>query len=80
MSAYIEWRDLANVVVVGLVVGAGLPALFALGVRALAGAGSQGADTRSSPFRVAAAVACFAVVVGAVVFAIVLIGIGSSKH
>lgn len=73
MSDYIKWRALADVVVVGLIVGAGLPALFALGVRALAGPGSRDEAGRRSPIRVVAAIACFAVVLSAVVIAIVLI-------
>lgn len=36
MSGFIEWGSLAQVVIVGVVVGAGLPAVFALGVRSLA--------------------------------------------
>ena len=36
MSEFIEWSALGNVVFVGILVGAGLPALFALGVRAIA--------------------------------------------
>jgi hypothetical protein len=35
MSGIIEWSALGQVVVVGLVVGAGVPALFALGLRLL---------------------------------------------
>lgn len=74
MSDFINWNALANVVGLGLVVGAGLPALFALGVRALAGPGSHNDTGRRAPLRVAAAVACFAVIVGAVVTAIMIIG------
>jgi hypothetical protein len=78
MSGFIEWGALANVIVVGLIVGAGLPALFALGVRALAGPGSRDDGGRRPSVRVAAAVACFAVLVGAIASAIVIIG--NSKH
>lgn len=76
MSKYIEWGALANILVVGLVVGAGLPALFAVGVRALAGPGSHDADGRRSPTRVALAVACFAVIIVAVAGAIAFIAAG----
>ena len=76
MSEFIEWRALADVVVVGLIVGAGLPALFALGVRALAGPGSRVDTEGRPPSRMAAAVACFSVVGFAVVGAIVVIGNG----
>jgi hypothetical protein len=78
MSGFVEWGALADVVLVGLIVGAGLPALFALGVRALAGPGSRDDAGRRPRVRVTAAVACFAVVVGAISSAIVIIG--NSKH
>ena len=73
MPSYIEWGALADVVVVGLIVGAGLPAIFALGVRALEGPGSHDEMGRRSRIRVAAAVLCFAVIVSAVVTAIFII-------
>lgn len=76
MSDYIKWRALADVVVVGLIVGAGLPALFALGVRALAGPGSRNAAGRRSRVHVALAVACLAVVLAAIATAIVIIAGG----
>ena len=76
MSSYVRWDALANIVVVGLIVGAGLPALFAVGVRALAGPGSHDKAGRRPPIRIAVAVACFAVVVGAIAVAIVIIGTG----
>ncbi|MBN2177076.1 MAG: hypothetical protein JW722_05390 [Demequinaceae bacterium] len=76
MSEFIEWRALADVVVVGLIVGAGLPALFALGVRALAGPGSRTEVEGRRPSRIAGAVACFTIVGSAVISAIVAIGNG----
>ena len=79
MSDYVKWRALADVVVVGLVVGAGLPALFAVGVRALAGPRSRNAAGRRAPFHVALAVACFAVVLAAIAIAIVIIAGGGHR-
>lgn len=76
MSDYIKWRALADVVVVGLIVGAGLPALFAVGVRALAGPGSRTRAGRRAPLHVVLAVACFAVVLAAITTAIVIIAGG----
>ncbi len=73
MSDFINWGALTSVVVVGLVAGAGLPALYALGVRALAGPGSRNGVGRLSPVRVTAAVAFLAIVLSAIVFAIMLI-------
>jgi hypothetical protein len=37
MSDFIEWSALGQVLVAGVLVGAGIPALFALGLRLLAG-------------------------------------------
>jgi hypothetical protein len=76
MSDYVKWGALADVVVGGLIVGAGLPALFAVGVRALAGPGSRDETGRRAPLRVAAGVTCFAIVVAAVTVAIVIIASG----
>lgn len=71
MSDFIEWGALAQVAVAGLVVGAGIPALFALGLRLLtqpaAAAAVDGGPTepvrRSLP-RVVGATLCLGVVVG----------------
>jgi hypothetical protein len=41
MSEFIEWGALGQVVVAGLIIGAGIPALFALGLRLLAGTTTQ---------------------------------------
>jgi len=80
-----------QVLFVGLLLGAGLPALFALGMRSLstgrtvtAGAGvggslrdAGGADTsKPSPLGLAGAVVCFSIVVLAVAFGIVVIIFG----
>lgn len=73
MSEYVNWSALANVVVVGLIVGAGLPALFAVGVRALAGPGSRDQSGRRPPTRIAMALASFGAVVAAIVVAVALI-------
>jgi len=48
MNGIVEWGALGQVVVAGLVVGAGIPALFALGLRLLAG-------TTAAPRRATAA-------------------------
>lgn len=81
MSGFIEWGALAQVVVAGVIVGAGIPALFALGLRLLVGhdagtsAGTDAADggarvatrTRPGTARLVGAGLCFALCVGAVV-------------
>jgi hypothetical protein len=76
VSDYIKWAALRDVLVFGLVVGAGLPALFAVGVRALAGPGARDSAGHRSRMRLAAAYVCFAIVVGAVTSAIVYIANG----
>ena len=71
MSSWINYHALGNIVLYGLLLGAGLPALFAVGLLALdydetdaAVAGGTAAVTRN-PVRVAAAGVCFAVVLAA---------------
>ncbi|MCW2496772.1 hypothetical protein [Jatrophihabitans sp.] len=103
MNDWVNLSALWRIVVIGLLTGAGLPALFAVGLRALgagsrvpatAGApvgrtgggsvgGSAGApasDDRivgGSPLGLAAAVVCFAVVLGAIGWGIYFIVNGS---
>jgi hypothetical protein len=72
-----------KVVAAGLLLGAGLPALFAVGVRATAvPQGSAGAPTRaSSPAHRLLAVLCFTVVVIAVALGLsVIIATGFGKE
>jgi hypothetical protein len=76
VSEYIKWGALGQVLAFGLIVGAGLPTLFAVGVRALAGPGSRDDAGHRSPLRIAGALACFAIVLGAVTSAIVYIASG----
>ncbi|WP_062465014.1 hypothetical protein [Demequina soli] len=76
MSAYVEWDALGNILLFGLIVGAGLPTLFALGVRAIAGPHSRDADGNLPLGRRVAAVFCFGVAILAVVGAIVFIAAG----
>lgn len=76
MSGFIEWDAIANIVITGVLFGAGLPALFAVGVRALAGPGALRADGQVHLFRRVLAYACFTVIVLAVVGAIWYIASG----
>lgn len=89
--SFIEWGALGQVLVAGLIVGAGIPALFALGLRLLAGttaapdartAPAPGKDgdaprtiaiARPSPARLAGAIACMGVVVGAIAYGLVFL-------
>ncbi|MDN4483400.1 hypothetical protein [Demequina lignilytica] len=76
MQQYIEWGALANVVLVGLLVGAGLPALFALGVRALAGTGAKDEAGQVRTGRKVLAAVAFGIVIATVVAAVAYIAAG----
>ena len=67
MSEYFDGAALLRVVVVSLILGAGIPAIFSLGVRSLAW---DGAERPRPAIRTFAAGVCFAVVVAAIVFGI----------
>jgi hypothetical protein len=79
MSGFIEWGALAQVVVAGLLVGAGIPALFALGLRLLsvpvvgAEGGTDPVAARPGLARRIGGLTCFAVVVAAVVAGVVFL-------
>ncbi|GMA23697.1 hypothetical protein GCM10025864_14560 [Luteimicrobium album] len=87
MSSYVDWSALGQVVLASVLVGAGLPALFALGLRGVfqaegrieerGSAGGDGSDVALAPPRrvlgTVTAVVCFVVVLAAVVGGIVLI-------
>jgi hypothetical protein len=74
-------QALAQVLVVGLLLGAGLPALFALGIRALstdrtviaAVGGSARGNSRPRPAAIATAGICFGLCILAVLFGIAVI-------
>ncbi|GGM07455.1 hypothetical protein [Nakamurella endophytica] len=69
------WSSVApiwKVLLVGLVLGAGLPALVALGMRSLA-VGSDGPRGRTSPAGIAGAAVCFLVVAVAVIAGLVVL-------
>ncbi len=76
MNQYIEWSSLGNVLLFGIIVGAGLPTVFAIGVRLLAGPGAAGADGTASRGRVIGAWTCFSVVVLAILGAVAYIAAG----
>jgi hypothetical protein len=89
MNGWINLHALWQIVVLGLVCGAGLPALFAVGLVALnlggnrvqtAGAGGVGGTESDesrvyggNPVGLAAACLCFAIVLGAIGYGIYLI-------
>jgi len=74
-----------QVLLVGLLLGAGLPALFALGLRSLntgrtvtvGGGGYASPDSsKPSPLGLTGAVICFAILIAAVIFGIIVIIFG----
>jgi hypothetical protein len=82
MSSWIDVNALAKIILVGLAAGAGLPAIFAIGLRVLApphrgaDAAAEGTVT-TAPANVAGASVCFAIVLAAVGYGIYLIVAGS---
>ncbi|QCQ92298.1 hypothetical protein [Rhodococcus sp. SGAir0479] len=62
-----------QVVLVGLLFGAGLPAVFALGLKSLAAGTGSGADGSPSTAGKIGAVACFAVVLIAIAAGILML-------
>lgn len=74
MDTYVEWGALGNIVLFGILIGAGLPALYGVGVRALEESAAR-TDRRATLYRVGA-YACFAVVVAAILGALAFIAAG----
>ncbi|RHA43996.1 hypothetical protein [Cellulomonas rhizosphaerae] len=72
MDQLVDGEALTKVLVLSLVFGAGVPAVFALGVRALAPV-----DGTTSVLRRSAAYLCFAVCAAAVVVGVAKLVIGS---
>ncbi|WP_029069381.1 hypothetical protein [Jonesia quinghaiensis] len=77
MSAFIEFDALLAVVVAGIVLGAGLPTLFALGVRAFTPQTTPSGDVVAiSVGRKAWGVVCFGVCIGAIVAGVLFLAAG----
>ena len=74
MNTFVEWGSLANIVVFGILIGAGLPTLYAVGVRALDS--STRAAGRTVTLYKATAYACFGVVVIVIFGALAFIAAG----
>lgn len=71
MDKWINLTAIWQILVVGLLAGAGLPALVAVGLRALAAPGDV--TVGPSPARFAVAALCFAIVLAAIGYGIYLI-------
>jgi hypothetical protein len=76
MSTFVEWDALAKILVLGIVVGAGLPLLFAVGVRVLNPHGEHAAARSGEWWRRAVAVTCFVVASAVVAGGIAYIAAG----
>lgn len=76
MSEFVEWGSLLNVVVFGLLVGAGVPALYAVGVRAVHGTHARDAQGHVLWWRRGIAIVCFAGCLAVVATGIVFIAAG----
>ena len=74
MNSFVEWGSLANILVFGLIIGAGLPTLYAVGVRAMDS--STRASGRTVTLYKAGAYACFGVVVLVILGALAFIAAG----
>jgi hypothetical protein len=82
MSSWIDLAALGKIVAAAVLFGAGLPALFGVGLRALGGPRPGGRGPASAavsvrPAALAVAVLCFAVVAAAVGYGIYLIVAGT---
>ena len=79
MNSWINLQAIWEIVVVGLLAGAGLPAVFAIGVRALGTPGKghvKASDSElvgGNPAGIAIAAVCFAVVLAAIGYGIYII-------
>jgi hypothetical protein len=73
MDKWINLTAIWQIVVVGLLAGAGLPALVAIGLRALVPSGASDVTLARNPAGVAIAAVCFAVVLAAIGYGIYLI-------
>jgi hypothetical protein len=85
MSSWINLKAIGEILGVGLLAGAGLPVLVALGLLALSPSASQGTSdaavaVRPTPARIAIAALCFAVVLAAIGYGIYLIVKSGHAH
>lgn len=74
MNEFVEWGALGHIVLFGLLIGAGLPTLYAIGVRSLDAATE--AKGKALVLRKIVAYACFGVVAMAILGALAFIAAG----
>jgi hypothetical protein len=85
MNQWIDGKALWEIVVVGLICGAGLPAIFAIGMRAIAlpakgHRGHSDAVFGGNPMEIALAALCFLVVLAAVGYGIYIVVKSGHAH
>jgi len=76
MQSFVEWGALANILLFGVLLGAGLPTLFAVGVKILAGTGSHEDSGQTKTSHLVLAWTCFAICVLAIGGAIAFLAAG----
>lgn len=79
MNSWINLNALWRIIVVGLICGAGLPALFAIGLRALALRPASADDDRiytGNPVGAAVAAVCFLVVLAGIAWGVYMVKYG----
>jgi hypothetical protein len=86
MSSWIDGQAVAEIIGVGLLAGAGLPVLFAYGIKALGrpakgAVGQAGSDdlVGGNPAGIAVAAVCFAIVLAAIGYGIYIIVVSGHK-
>jgi hypothetical protein len=83
-SSWINWAALGKILGVGLLAGAGLPALFALGLKVISprgedeivlsgGAATSATQVKANPVALGVGVLCFAFVLAAIGYGIYII-------
>lgn len=72
----IEWTALGQVALAGVILGAGIPALFALGTLMLSNEDSDGNPVVVTAGRKAIAYVCFGICVAAVIVGVVFLAAG----
>jgi hypothetical protein len=85
MNSWINVKAIGEILIVGMLCGAGLPALVAIGLRVLSVSPIQdptgfAVAVRPSPLRIAVAALCFAVVLAAIGYGIYLIVKSGHSH
>ena len=60
MSTFVEWGALGNILAFGVLLGAGVPAVYALGVRAMYGPGALDSHGHTRTVRKVVGLGCFA--------------------